>query len=110
MQLVVLFSLSPTLARADVKLPAVIDSHMVMQRDIPVVIWGEAKPGEAVTARHGDASAETNADVKGGHVHDLYATVLHLLGIEHTELTFRHAGRDFRLTDVSDKVVSDIIA
>ena len=44
------------------------------------------------------------------HVHDLHATILHLLGIDHTELTYRYAGRDFRLTDVHGRVVHDIIA
>jgi len=44
------------------------------------------------------------------HVHDLHATILHLLGFDHTELTFRHAGRDFRLTDVHGEVVHDLIA
>ena len=44
------------------------------------------------------------------HVHDLHATLLHLLGIDHERLTFRHAGRDFRLTDVSGRVVNEIIA
>jgi hypothetical protein len=44
------------------------------------------------------------------HVHDFHATILHLLGFDHTKLTFRHAGRDFRLTDVSGEVVSDILA
>lgn len=44
------------------------------------------------------------------HVHDLHATILHLLGIDHTRLTYRYAGRDFRLTDVHGRVVSDIIA
>ena len=39
------------------------------------------------------------------HVHDLQATILHLLGIDHERLTYRHAGRDFRLTDVAGKVV-----
>ncbi|MGH7946797.1 MAG: DUF1501 domain-containing protein [Opitutaceae bacterium] len=43
------------------------------------------------------------------HVHDLHATLLHQLGIDHTELTFRHAGRDYRLTDVAGKVVKPII-
>ena len=37
---------------------------------------------------------------------DFHATVLHLLGLDHTRLTFRHAGRDFRLTDVSGRVVA----
>jgi hypothetical protein len=44
------------------------------------------------------------------HVHDLHATVLHLLGFDHEKLTYRHAGRDFRLTDVAGEVVADIIA
>jgi hypothetical protein len=44
------------------------------------------------------------------HLHDLHATMLHLLGIDHTRLTYRYAGRDFRLTDVHGEVVHDIIA
>ncbi len=44
------------------------------------------------------------------HVHDLHATMLHLLGIDHKRLTFRFQGRDFRLTDVSGRVVKDILA
>ncbi len=45
----------------------------------------------------------------GVHVHDLHATVLHLLGLDHERLTYRHAGRDFRLTDVAGKVVHNIL-
>ena len=43
------------------------------------------------------------------HIHDLHATILHLLGIDHERLTFKHAGRDFRLTDVHGKVVRDVL-
>lgn len=43
------------------------------------------------------------------HVHDFHATILHLLGFDHEKLTYRHAGRDFRLTDVYGKVVRDIL-
>lgn len=43
------------------------------------------------------------------HVHDLHATILHLLGIHHEQLTYRYAGRDFRLTDIAGKVVQDIL-
>jgi hypothetical protein len=43
------------------------------------------------------------------HVHDLHATILHLLGIDHEKLTFRHAGRDYRLTDVYGEVVMKIV-
>jgi Protein of unknown function (DUF1501) len=44
------------------------------------------------------------------HVHDFHATILHLLGLDHERLTYRHAGRDFRLTDVSGRVVKEILA
>jgi hypothetical protein len=44
------------------------------------------------------------------HVHDLHATMLHLLGFDHTRLTYRYAGRDFRLTDVHGTVIRDLIA
>ena len=44
------------------------------------------------------------------HVHDLHATILHLMGIDHERLTYRYAGRDYRLTDVYGKIVHDIIA
>jgi hypothetical protein len=44
------------------------------------------------------------------HVHDLHATLLHLLGFNHEEFTYRYAGRDYRLTDVHGRVVSDLIA
>ncbi len=44
------------------------------------------------------------------HVHDLQATILHLLGLDHERLTFRHAGRDFRLTDVHGRVVRELLS
>jgi hypothetical protein len=44
------------------------------------------------------------------HMHDLHATLLHQLGIDHERLTFRHAGRDYRLTDVSGQVVHELLA
>ena len=44
------------------------------------------------------------------HIHDLHATVLHLLGIDHTRLTYTHQGRSYRLTDVYGKVVKGILA
>ncbi len=44
------------------------------------------------------------------HVHDFHATILHLLGLDHTRLTYRHAGRDFRLTDVRGNVVKEVLA
>ena len=44
------------------------------------------------------------------HIHDWHATILHLLGLDHEQLTYRYAGRDFRLTDVHGNVVKDILS
>jgi hypothetical protein len=44
------------------------------------------------------------------HVHDLHATVLHLLGLDHERLTYHYSGRDFRLTDVKGNLVKGILA
>lgn len=54
---------------------------------------------------HGIAVAEDRV-----HVHDFHATILHLLGLDHEQLTFRHAGRDYRLTDVHGEVVKPVLA
>jgi len=51
-----------------------------------------------------------NVVEKPVHVHDLHATILYLLGLDHEKLTYRHSGRDFRLTDVYGKMVRDVIA
>src|SRR5690606_11069843 len=51
-----------------------------------------------------------NATVDRVHVHDLHATLLHLLGFDHTKLTYRFQGRDFRLTDVHGNVVTKLLA
>ena len=65
------------------------------------------KPGivHGSTDEHGIRVAE-----KPVHVHDFHATILHLLGWTTRSLTYRHAGRDFRLTDVHGKVVKEILA
>ncbi len=65
------------------------------------------KPGitHGTTDEYGIQVAEN-----GVHVHDLHATILHLLGIDHTRLTYRHAGRDFRLTDVHGKAVQAVLS
>jgi ssRNA-specific RNase YbeY (16S rRNA maturation enzyme) len=44
------------------------------------------------------------------HVHDFHATLLHLLGFDHEKLTYRYAGRDFRLTDVQGNVVKALVS
>lgn len=50
------------------------------------------------------------ATVASNRVHDFHATILPLLGFDHTKLTYRHAGRDYRLTDVHGNVVKRILA
>jgi hypothetical protein len=57
------------------------------------------------TDEHGIRVAED-----GVHVHDFHATILHLMGLDHTRLTYRHSGRDYRLTDVDGNVVQEILA
>ncbi|WP_020473497.1 DUF1501 domain-containing protein [Zavarzinella formosa] len=68
---------------------------------------GGVKPGFAfgATDEFGAAAVENKV-----HMHDLHATMLHLLGLDHEKLTFRYSGRDFRLTDVHGQVVKEIIA
>ena len=73
-------------------------------------VWmagGGAKPGyvHGATDDYGSASL-----VDKVHTHDLHATILHLLGINHEKLTYRHAGRDYRLTDVAGNVVKAVVA
>jgi arylsulfatase A-like enzyme len=101
-----------------------------------LVVWttefGRSAASESAKGRGHHNSAYTSwlagAGVKGGtvygktdelgewvaenpvHVHDFNATILHLLGFDHEKLTFRHAGRDFRLTDVHGDVVKAILA
>ena len=60
---------------------------------------------------HGETDEYSYNIVKDGvHVHDLHATILHLLGIDHEQLTFKYQGRHFRLTDVHGKIVKPILA
>ncbi|MFO0867990.1 MAG: DUF1501 domain-containing protein [Pirellulales bacterium] len=68
---------------------------------------GGVKPGLAYgqTDEFGFAAVENKV-----HLHDLHATLLHLLGLDHLRLTYRYAGRDFRLTDVAGEVVHELLA
>lgn len=73
-------------------------------------VWlagGGVKGGQAIgaTDEFGFAAVE-----KRVHVHDLHATMLHLLGFDHEKFTYRYAGRDFRLTDVHGRVVKEVLA
>ena len=95
----------------------------------PAVELVNGKPGDGRDHNHWGFSVwMAGAGVRGGHVHgatdefgykaeqdpvhvhDLHATMLHLLGFDHTKLTYRYAGRDFRLTDVHGTVVKDLLA
>ena len=104
--------------------------------DETLIVWGTefgrtpAKEGANGRGHHGDCFSIwlAGGGIKGGivhgetddigrsivrdevNVHDLHATILHLMGIDHTRLTYRHAGRDFRLTDVHGNVVQQILA
>jgi hypothetical protein len=105
-----------------------------------LVVWGgefgrtplsDGTPGQAIGRNHHIDAYSTwlaGGGVKGGqtigetddigfsavedpvHVHDLHATILHLMGIDHTKLTWRFQGRDFRLTDVAGNVVKKVLA
>ncbi len=57
------------------------------------------------TDEHGIHAVENKV-----HIHDLHATILHLLGLDHEKLTYRYSGRDFRLTDVAGRVVKEIMS
>lgn len=72
-----------------------------------VLAGGGIKPGSVygATDEFGFRAVENPV-----HVHDLHATILHLCGIDHTKLTYRYSGRDFRLTDVSGNLVKGILA
>lgn len=103
--------------------------------DETLVIWG-GEFGRTPTSENGDGRDHNHhgfsmwmagGGVRGGmtygetddfgfkavsdkvHIHDLHATILHLLGLDHERLTYRHAGRDYRLTDVYGRVVHDIL-
>ena len=73
-------------------------------------IWlagGGIRPGH----RHGLSDHYGGEGLEGRvHIHDLHATILHLLGLDHEKLTYRYSGRDFRLTDVKGNVVKQIVA
>jgi hypothetical protein len=94
-----------------------VESHPVLMRSLgrdhhpqAFTMWmagGGIKPGIAYGATDDLGFHVVENPV---HVHDLQATILHLLGLDHERLTFRHSGRDFRLTDVSGQVVRPILA
>ena len=95
-----------------VELPQPAERRQINGRDhnhYGFTIWlagGGVKGGTSygATDEFGFAAVENRV-----HVHDLHATILHLLGFDHEKLTYRYAGRDFRLTDVHGRVVKELI-
>jgi hypothetical protein len=68
---------------------------------------GGTKAGEIIGATD---ELGFNPTEDRAHVHDIHATILHLLGVDHKKLTFRFQGRDFRLTDVHGNVLTKLLA
>ena len=68
---------------------------------------GGVRPGQIIGATD---DVGLRAVAERAHVHDIHATILHLLGLNHERLTFRHNGRDERLTDVAGRVIEKAIA
>jgi uncharacterized protein (DUF1501 family) len=68
---------------------------------------GGVKGGQALGATDDVGLRATEGRM---HVHDVHATLLHLLGLNHERLTFRHQGRDERLTDVAGRVIEQVLA
>ena len=76
----------------------------------PGAVWmagGGVKPGFSYGATDAFGCSAVQDRV---HVHDLHATILHLMGLDHEKLTYRYSGRDYRLTDVHGRILHDIIA
>jgi arylsulfatase A-like enzyme len=97
------------------KVPAMDQSAAALVRDLKrrglldetIVVWGGGFKGGLAygsTDEFGFKAVENRVSI-----HDVYATMLYALGIDHTKLTYRYAGRDFRLTDVFGEVVKDIL-
>lgn len=72
--------------------------------------WWMAGGGVKGGMRHGRSDVNGVAVDGQVHIHDMHATMLHLLGLDHKRLTYRYSGRDFRLTDVHGNVVQEILA
>jgi uncharacterized protein (DUF1501 family) len=89
---------------------APIDTHGREHQPQSFCAWmagGGIKPGHTYGETDHMGFQVINGKV---HIHDLHATMLHLLGLDHTRLTWRNVGRDFRLTDVYGSVVKEILA
>ena len=71
----------------------------------------KAKPGKPSTPAMRDAErALGSSAIQRIEIHDVHATILHLLGVDHMKLTFRSQGRDFRLTDIAGHLIKPLLA
>ena len=94
------------MAQNDVNTPEVGRDHHIRGFSM-FMAGGGTKPGIAYGATDELGYYATDNPV---HVHDLHATMLYLMGVDHERLTYRYQGRDFRLTDVAGRVVNEILA
>lgn len=76
--------------------------------DETLIIWGGGVRGGTTYGSSDDFDFKAQENIL--EVHDLHATILHLMGFDHEKFTCRYAGRDFRLTDVHGHVVKDVVA
>ena len=97
-------SLLKTLYIYPLLLPLVLQTGTCLAAP-PSVEHFQDSTGNGATDRFGFQAVENTV-----HVHDLHATILHLMGFDHKRLIYRYAGRDFRLTEVVGKVVHGILA
>ena len=99
--------------RPDGLLPGQADGRRLRPRPSPALLHHldgrrRRQAGHHATARRTTSATTSSSDPV--HVHDLHATILHCLGIDHTKLTFKFQGRDYRLTDVHGEVVKGVLA
>jgi arylsulfatase A-like enzyme len=94
------------MAQNDVNTPEVGRDHHIRGFSM-FMAGGGMKPGITHGATDELGYYATDNPV---HVHDLHATMLYLLGVDHERLTYRYQGRDFRLTDVAGRVTHDLLA
>jgi hypothetical protein len=82
-------------------------AELLRSKTVPLLAGGGVKGGITYGATD---DIGYKAVEKPVHVHDLNATILHLMGLDHTKLTYFYSGRDFRLTDVHGTVIRDILS
>ena len=82
---------------------------VIMTQPTRDTVWRHVPSGAIAFSAHATDDIGFKAAENKVSVHDLHATILYLLGIDHTKLTYRYSGRDFRLTDVEGTVVKKML-